>query len=327
MQQWARRWARAAERALPSSLTLTLRRRWRTAERRRFLRSSPSIRDACATVMTWGQSPSDDPIFVLAAGWRSGSTLAQRMITEAGALVWGEPYGLTGPVQSLASILAHAFAAPTPPVSFVEAATRRAQPLWLREHPNLYPSLEDLVDAHRAWFRRLFADPATRLGFDRWGLRETRLSVEHARYFRALFPHARLVFLYRNPYDSWASLRRNTWIASTPDEMITTAADFGRHWKRLVDGFLSDADDLGAHLLSYESLCGDADARAALAKYLGLRFGTEALNHQTWSSQGPLPRRHRSALAKAVAPTATRLGYDGPSAAAANGGTEASSPR
>jgi hypothetical protein len=305
---------RALIRVLPPSVKTRLYRRRRAAARRRFLDARPSLEDAGWSLPRSAVPVADEPIFVLAAGWRSGSTLLQRMVTEAGALVWGEPYSPAGLVQAFSATLGRLVAGPPLREFIVDGAVVRDQPLWLRDQPNLYPPLEDFVDAQRAWFRRLFAEPASRLGYERWGLRETRLDAEHATYLRLLFPRARIVLLYRNPYDSWASLRRYSWIASTPDEVIVTARSFGRHWTRLVDGFSCRFEMLGAHLVSYEAICSDPGARAALADYLGVRFGSAAVAHQGWSKQGPLPRRELRALSRVVMPAAARLGYDGPTA-------------
>ncbi|MDA1050975.1 MAG: hypothetical protein O3C40_10910 [Planctomycetota bacterium] len=54
--------------------------------------------DICAT------TTSERPVFVLAAGWRSGSTLLQRMLMPE-CFIWGEPYGHSGMLQSLADPL------------------------------------------------------------------------------------------------------------------------------------------------------------------------------------------------------------------------------
>ena len=40
-------------------------------------------------------SSEDAPIFILSAGWRSGSTLLQRMLTPE-CLIWGNPTGTPG---------------------------------------------------------------------------------------------------------------------------------------------------------------------------------------------------------------------------------------
>src|ERR1700733_4765534 len=46
----------------------------------------------------------DEPVFVLAAGWRGGSTLLQRMLLKH-CLVWGEPYGSSALLERLAQTL------------------------------------------------------------------------------------------------------------------------------------------------------------------------------------------------------------------------------
>ena len=49
-------------------------------------------------------SAQEEPVFVLAAGWRSGSTLLQRILLRK-CLVWGEPYGLSGFIARMAESL------------------------------------------------------------------------------------------------------------------------------------------------------------------------------------------------------------------------------
>ena len=67
-----------------------------------------SLANAIKTIVArWPQvqSPStDEPVFVLAAGWRSGSTLLQRMLMRH-CLVWGEPFGRAMLIDSLAQPL------------------------------------------------------------------------------------------------------------------------------------------------------------------------------------------------------------------------------
>jgi len=46
------------------------------------------------------------PVFVLAAGWRSGSTLMQRLVASTGEIfMWGEPYDHAALVMRLAESL------------------------------------------------------------------------------------------------------------------------------------------------------------------------------------------------------------------------------
>ena len=48
----------------------------------------------------------EEPIFLLSAGWRSGSTLLQRLImSDPRVLIWGEPYDECGMVQAMAGTM------------------------------------------------------------------------------------------------------------------------------------------------------------------------------------------------------------------------------
>src|SRR5437762_14385522 len=49
-------------------------------------------------------SSPEQPVFVLAAGWRSGSTLLQRALLSH-CFVWGEPFGHAGLIERLAEPL------------------------------------------------------------------------------------------------------------------------------------------------------------------------------------------------------------------------------
>lgn len=76
----------------------------RAAHRQALLRQ-PGIRSGieqlqqhCPAVI---EADEPAPIFLLSAGWRSGSTLLQRLImSDARVLIWGEPYDECGLVQA-----------------------------------------------------------------------------------------------------------------------------------------------------------------------------------------------------------------------------------
>src|SRR2546423_11958321 len=94
-------------------------------------------------------SSPDEPVFVLAAGWRSGSTLLQRALLSH-ALVWGEPLGHAGLIERLSDPL-RAVNERWPEAHFVY----RGQPIdKLAEKfvANLYPPPHYLIKAHLAWF-------------------------------------------------------------------------------------------------------------------------------------------------------------------------------
>ena len=48
-------------------------------------------------------SESSEPVFILSAGWRSGSTFLRRcLMASSDILIWGEPYRYAEPIRLLA---------------------------------------------------------------------------------------------------------------------------------------------------------------------------------------------------------------------------------
>lgn len=135
---------------------------------------------------------------------------------------------------------------------------------------NLYPDVDHLLNAHRRFFDALFGEPARAVGRSCWGFKEVRLTIDHAMYFRALYPKCKIVFLYRRPHDAYLSYRRleTHWFRSWPDELITTPHAFGRHWANTTRSFLSDHKKVNGIVIRYEDLDNPAEVER-VAKYLG----------------------------------------------------------
>jgi hypothetical protein len=187
---------------------------------------------------------------------------------------------------------------------------------------NLYPPPERLLDAHLAMFDRLFAQPARAAGAERWGLKETRLSADHAAYLKWLFPRAKFLFLVRNPYDAYRSYaaRRDAgwkWFNRWPDQPLTVQ-NFARHWRELTASFLAGAEALQALLVRYEDLrTGDY---AAIEAYLGWPLAPEAAKFKPADGPPPvaaIPEIELTELDREVGPVARDLGYPSPDIAAA----------
>lgn len=245
---------------------------WRLASRTR--RQAGNLPARLHQALDWISAevrPDDEqPVFVLSSGWRSGSTLLQRMIMESrkDLLMWGEPL----PHCNIHDGLVNQFRAFTdcwPPQPYFLSGMKLNDPsdTWVA---NLYPDIDDLLKAHRSFHHTLFAEPAYRAGWKSWGLKEVRFTIDHAAYLRLLYPQCKIVLLYRNPYDAYLSYSHwNVTVFRTwPDRFVSTPYAFGRNWAELTRGFLEGHERVGALLVKYEDL-DNAGTAERLQSYLG----------------------------------------------------------
>ena len=116
------------------------------------------------------------PIFVLGAGWRTGSTLLQRLLcTHPDVIIWGENRGLMAHLEAAMGVIEG-----LQPLSEIHHQHREAEGAnaWIAV---LNPALTDFEDGIRQLLLRYYAEPAHQSGSSRWGFKEVRYGLEDTR--------------------------------------------------------------------------------------------------------------------------------------------------
>jgi hypothetical protein len=214
------------------------------------------------------ESDDEEPIFVLSTGWRTGSTLLQRiLVTDPRLLMWGEPWGRMALIPKLTESLCAVAEGWPPPEYLIDSDTPDFAVSWIA---NLFPPPSDLRAALRHLMNRWLGTPARTLGYGRWGFKEVRLSAADACLLRWLYPRGKFIILVRNPLDAYLSARLAQLWYRWPDLPIYGPVAFARHWNRLAVSWLDVPEDFRPIIIKYEDLVStDFDFRS-LERSLGL---------------------------------------------------------
>ncbi len=289
-------------------------------QHRNSLQTIPSVSDAISNIeRRWRINKHDSnekPIFILSAGWRSGSTLVQRLINScSNMLIWGEPYTNSDYIRKLSDAL-RIFRENTPPdnffiENFINPNSNQLIDQWTA---CLYPDPSDLWLAHRNFLLCLFSNPATKLGYTNWGLKEVRLEIDYVTYLAWLFPNSKFIFLYRNPYEAYRSYRTfGRWYDRWPSDPIFTAKKFGGVWNKLLSGYQQHYTKFNSFLLKYEDLISSDYDFNELNAFLGCQVDTSIISTKisgrTKVKAKKLPYLEKRLLRHAVEPLASTLGY------------------
>ena len=242
----------------------------------------PSVEQLAQALAALHVSPTDatdegmdpeDPIFLLAGGWRTGSTLLQRiLVTDPRLLLWGEPLGELAIVPGIAEILYRisGFSGLDEYYPKEHLASSAMATSWIG---TLYPPGNDLHSAVRGFFDRWLGEPARERGFSRWGFKEVRLGAAEATLLHWVYPRAKFVLLSRHPYDCYRSLSDSGWhhvYYRRPDVRVDSAAGFARHWNRIALSWSQLPKGFPAFHIKYEDLIAGAVDFRKLESWLNI---------------------------------------------------------
>ncbi len=268
-----------------------------------------------------GDQDDTSPVFVLGAGWRTGSTLVQRVLNSPpGVLVWGEPFSESNLVPRLAESL-----------RFLDPRHGHFDGDYLVLDPEqdlpdpadwtalMSPPLSQVVRGFRALLDETFGAPARDHGCSRWGVKEVVWDGDCLRLLQLAYPRARFVLLVRDPQAQWRSYRPMTsphpWFFRWPDSPVRGPWAFAGMWDRLVRDFVeASVESESVALFRYEDLGSPAE-RARLGAHVGLEIGTSAFERKVGTSATNdyhglrIPRWERAVIRSRTAAGRELLGY------------------
>lgn len=226
------------------------------------------------------QLSDEQPIFIFSSSWRAGSTLLQRIVvSDANVLVWGEPYDKSNPIQMMSNMLLPIN--PTwPPKGFYRDKFNNLSDQWIA---NLYPNLEAMLLAHKAFLKTLFIDSVDKKGFANWGLKEVRFGLKEILYLKLFFPNAKVLLLNRElceAFSSYRSFSKNMhWYDTWPDKPIYSAYKFAKHHKRLNKDFLQIKEKVNGLVVDYDAMITDENMINAISEHCNINWCPSLIPH------------------------------------------------
>ncbi len=254
----------------------------------------------------------EEPIFLFATGWRTGSTLMQRvLVTDPNLLLWGEPHGRMGIMNRLGDMVASFDQRIAPDDVVLKAKVdMKLSGEWIA---NLYPRTSVIREALQSMVYEWLGRPAKELGYKRWGMKEVRLGHEDAALLRWLFPKAKFVVITRNPHDSYRSaMQLGPLWERWPDRLVNDAYAYGRLWNRLALSWKDAAADFPVRRYRLEDLTGAGVDFDDLASFCRLELNPEAAIGKkvgAGRSDAKLSWVDGMLLRRATAPGRSWLGY------------------
>ncbi len=215
------------------------------------------------------------PIFILSAGWRSGSTMLQRLFVHSGkVLVWGESGGALNNMREAYEAYEQMLGDGGVKFSkgyggfgkkqfdeFRKKKIDRSE-MWMA---CMNPSENKIKAAFKSFFEEVYTKDACELSYEYWGIKDVLANIETAKWLKFLYPEAKFVFLIRNPMDCLLSIKRRNWMDK--NSSIKALEFYTRHWKKLAKEFREA--DFGK-VVHYEELINNKSVLNELSEYTGI---------------------------------------------------------
>ena len=134
----------------------------------------------------------------------------------------------------------------------------------------MIPKMTRFKSAHKEFLANWLNHNVGDYSYSRWGMKEVRLTIDHAKYLKWLYPNAKFVFVYRDLFSCYLSCRNKPWTSVWPKYNATPIIAFAHHWRYLLSGFVERYQEVDGFLIKYEDLCSGDYPLVSLEEYLGL---------------------------------------------------------
>lgn len=245
------------------------------------------------------EKPALPPVFVVSAGWRSGSTALQRLIISGGdAFIFGEPFANSRLIPRLERIVTSSTVLDNRDdyvINDVDIDAHLAKSWIARVNPHA----SELMWGVRNLLEATYWRPLQKTSFRTWGAKEVALTPKQLRLLLTAFPDATFLCIIRNPEAAYRSFRNFVVGGVDPRSRyrgefswVINPIGFGRIWSDMARTFRAIRTLPNVHVYRYEDINNDTGFPDRLGEALGM-----TLDNQVWATRlGSSARAHDDSL-------------------------------
>ncbi len=221
-----------------------------------------------------------NPVFIFSAGPACGVRLAQQLLSSSNEIMaWSAPAGALNHILEAIRLMDMSL---SPGVMGVLAGTSKAkvQKTVLKPSDDARPhvanmrfSVKHMQRAFQQLFSSLYGMPASKFGFQTWGIADYTANKQTCDMLRMIYPEAKFIFVIRHPVDCLRLIKklgirpRDRWGSLL--EVKNPVDWFASHWAALADDFYGMPQVFN---IRYEDLISGQLNLQALNDYLGAKL-------------------------------------------------------